>query len=44
MRPCIELLLSPVYEEFLESEIFKELDREMERGEVFEWMLSIKQV
>ena len=44
VRPCIEGKLGPVYEEFKLSPLFVKMEKEMEIGEMFDWVLSVKQL
>ena len=43
VRPCIEGRLDPLYEEFKDSPLFVMMEKEMEIGEMFHWVLSVKQ-
>ncbi len=39
-RPYIEARLSPLYAEFMHSQEFRQMKKELRAGELFEWMLS----
>ena len=40
VRPYIEARLTPLFSEFIDSEEFREMRRELRTGEMFEWILS----
>ena len=40
VRPYIEAKLTPIYEEFTRSDGFAKMQKDIEVGEVFEWMIS----
>lgn len=40
MRPYIEDKLTPIYDEFINSDGFEKMQKDIEVGEVFEWMIS----
>ncbi len=42
LRPYTEAKLAPVYEEFKQSSYFKDLEREVDFGEIFEWVVSAR--
>ena len=42
VRPYIEQKLTPLYQEFIESEEFREMKKELRAGEMFEWVLSAR--
>ena len=43
VRPYIEAKLGPLYDEFKQSEVFEKMVKDIEIGEMFHWVLSVKQ-
>ncbi len=42
MRPCLEAKLAPLYDEFLASPFFLDMQKELAVGERFPWVLSVR--